>query len=588
MKTTEVRRLWLWLLLILGLGLGLRLAKLSAPLQQDEYGPLYAVVERSAQPGFLPAAADPLLPVASGQEVRTRSVLPYGVTQSTPLYHWLLHGVVQVLPASVWWLRFPALVAGLCTVSAVYLLGRRLGGVEAGLWSALLIAVEPMSVTIGALARPYAIGCLACVLSSLALLSILSAVRWTTAAAAALGYGLSIALAGYMHPTFLAIGVVHALWCLTLREGRPVMRAWVALAAGVAIAALLLAPQVDYLRAVRQFSQERKDYFIQFGLPDLTAVWLHNAPILIGLGVVAVARFFGRASGTPDRTDQPAAPRLVRLAWFAAWLFLVPQVAAMGMYLFTNQSVFLSRYLLATALGGVMLVVALALQNGPTALGRMGLLALTGLYGFWGWQRPDVGHELVSLSYATLVMKHVDKLDERGLWKEGDLLLVRSGFFEADWLPDGIDQKNRFQVERAIVTPLLTLSPPRHAKPYQVLSLSFRSGTVRTRLAGPAYQPARLYNESFAAQLQRYQRFWLINQHADSSEFLAGFLAWLAQAFSTDLQVSVVLPEFPEPLTVRAGVTAEELLRRWQAMPDTDFLALVLIERKAAQGEDRP
>src|SRR5579885_3193462 len=100
--------------IILLIGLGLRGWRMSFPLQQDEYGPLYAVAQREGlPPGWMPTEDYPLKPVGSWQEVRERSVLPYGIVNPLPVYNWLLYTVIQVCPITEWALRLPALLAGL-------------------------------------------------------------------------------------------------------------------------------------------------------------------------------------------------------------------------------------------------------------------------------------------------------------------------------------------------------------------------------------------------------------------------------------------------------------------------------------------
>src|SRR5437016_2403776 len=89
----------LWLALILVVGFAARCQHLFAPLQQDEYGPLYAVAEReNYTPGVLPCDEDRLLPVASWGEVRERLILPYGVVNPYPLYNWIQYAFVLVFP----------------------------------------------------------------------------------------------------------------------------------------------------------------------------------------------------------------------------------------------------------------------------------------------------------------------------------------------------------------------------------------------------------------------------------------------------------------------------------------------------------
>src|SRR5438270_9174940 len=91
----DIPRPGVWLFAIVLVALGMRVWwQMEAPLQQDEFGPLYAIAERQVQvPGNPPTAADPLAPVAGWEEVRDRSVLPYGIVNPFPLYHYLLYGV---------------------------------------------------------------------------------------------------------------------------------------------------------------------------------------------------------------------------------------------------------------------------------------------------------------------------------------------------------------------------------------------------------------------------------------------------------------------------------------------------------------
>ena len=156
-----------------------------------------------------PSISDPLLPVSSWRQVRDRSVLPYGIVQPWPLYHYLLYGVVQVLPITEWSLRLPSLLAGLATIVALYALCRRWARVEVAVVAALLVAVEPMQVVVSTMARPYALASLACVLSFLTLDTILRATAPKRIAAAVMGYGLALALIGYMNAVLLLVVCIH-------------------------------------------------------------------------------------------------------------------------------------------------------------------------------------------------------------------------------------------------------------------------------------------------------------------------------------------------------------------------------------------
>src|SRR3954469_23203838 len=100
---TEIKQPWLWLLAIVALGFGMRWWQIGEPLQADEFGPVYATLERqNTAPLWTPAESAALVPVASWQEVQARSVLPYGISNPLPLYNYLLYAAVQVLPAAEW------------------------------------------------------------------------------------------------------------------------------------------------------------------------------------------------------------------------------------------------------------------------------------------------------------------------------------------------------------------------------------------------------------------------------------------------------------------------------------------------------
>ena len=119
----SVRHPLVWLFVVLAIGLGLRGQNLNHSLELDEFPPLYAVAERhSDSHDMTPAAAEPLKPIASLQEVRERSVLPYGIVNPVPVYHYLLSFVVRVLPVSEWSLRLPSLMAGLACIVGVFII----------------------------------------------------------------------------------------------------------------------------------------------------------------------------------------------------------------------------------------------------------------------------------------------------------------------------------------------------------------------------------------------------------------------------------------------------------------------------------
>jgi hypothetical protein len=591
-KTSGRRWSMPWLALILALALALRLAFLGAPLQQDEFGPLHAVAERSAPgPGLTPPASAPLLPVRDLAQVSRRSVLPYGIVNPLPLYHALLYLVVQVLPVAAWSLRLPSVLAGVGCVAALYVLGRRLSDPATGLAAALLAAVEPSQVALGAMARPYALANLACVLSLLALLGVLQARRHRAAALAALALGLTLAFLGYTNPVLLLAGAVHvaivadvllvqplsrrerpgitaasksvtqarsaseetqarsasegipslalrACVNLSRRSDTAAMRALLCLA-GVALAVLLLWPERGYLAAVSRFSQEHQDYLQCFGPPRLGFFLLQNSPLWVALGVGGVVVLLARSGqGAPEAATRSGSA-LTRLGWL--WL-LLPQAAAVLVYLLRGQSVCLSRYLSYTALGGILLLAHFAVRGRRPGL-RLALPAVMAvalcLSGVSPVMRGFKQSYLLTDQSSTRHMEELSRLEADGRFQEGDVILIRSGFLEGDFLADAGATPTRPEVEAACAVPLLTVCPGPMPRPFVVLSLSatgVRTGTTLSK----HFDEGRFYNRDLAERLRPHARFWLIGPDWDRRPFLACFLPWLAQSLGSSLRRSEI------------------------------------------------
>src|SRR5262249_4400141 len=156
--------------------------------------------------------------------------------------------------------------------------------VEFGLIAALFVAVEPTQVLTSVLARPYALGNLACVLSFLALLGIMSARTNLHALLAALGYGVAVAFIGYMNPVLLLVVVAHVgivvYWVVT-HSGEGI-KAGLAVA-GLVGAGVLLAPEYGYFSQVHAFASGHREQ-LQHAFPTkLLGFFQHNATFLAGL-----------------------------------------------------------------------------------------------------------------------------------------------------------------------------------------------------------------------------------------------------------------------------------------------------------------
>src|SRR5258708_39322480 len=112
-----------------------------------------------------PVEKDALVPVQSWQEVKARSVFPYGISNPLPIYHYLLYLVIHLFPIAEWSLRLPSLVAGLGIVVIMFVLGRRIGGAILSLCFFLLTALKPIEITIYNLAKRFSLANLSRVLS---------------------------------------------------------------------------------------------------------------------------------------------------------------------------------------------------------------------------------------------------------------------------------------------------------------------------------------------------------------------------------------------------------------------------------------
>jgi hypothetical protein len=624
--------------IILLIGLGLRGWRMSFPLQQDEYGPLYAVAQREGlPPGWMPTEDYPLKPVGSWQEVRERSVLPYGIVNPLPVYNWLLYTVIQVCPITEWALRLPALLAGLGCIAAVYSLCRRLLGAEVALVAALLVAVDPLQIEVSVLARPYALGNLACVLSFWGLLGLLYGRSTASRGAAAVLYALSLSAIGYIYPILLRVLVAQvgmvAYWWL----GRPREEAALAtlpqdampplnkdawafnrapqrtlgqlllwLVSGVVGLALVL-PELDYFQQIWQFSKAHQDYIFDAEPRVLTNFLQLNSTFLVALLAVSLATLaMKQLSGsgetmvaadgteatsetkveppagttTAEPVELPPQPENPDLLWLGrCWLFL-PQMLFMILgYLLQLNS---TRYFTYVTLGGVILLAYWATRERvrDVRLGVVGMVALVMfLWGFTDWSK---GVGLLSSQSGAITVEMLNKTES---WRPGsDVVLYRSGSLEADFLPNGIPAANRAHVEAALAAPITTLYASKVSRPYILLSLSQkRNDREKTWLAN-YYDPSTYYTEELARQIAQYQRFWICSGEWSRRAFLASVIPWLANTQHWDLLVSRRREEPERYFLVASGTHPEDFVTGLSDAREQDFTGAVLVRRVAPSG----
>jgi hypothetical protein len=582
------RSRWIWLAAIMALALAMRLWHLNDGLEQDEFGPLYAVAQRvDSSPGVIPSKSDPIVPVASWKEVRQRSVLPYGVVNPAPLYHYLLYGVVQALPIAEWSLRLPSLLAGLATVAAMYSLGRRMMGVTLGLLAALLTAFEPMQIIVSDLARPYALANLACVLSFIALFDMLYAERGRQVVLAGITYGCCLAFIGYMNPLLLLVGAAHASvfffwWRDRAGAGEPLGLRLAAWFAGCALAAALFWPELDYFFKVQQFAGAQRDYLdrMAFRSNYLVVPLNHNSTFLVAMLALAGARVLTKIWIGPTQAQLSAldargreARRLSR-----TWL-LAPQAAIMLVALLAARSGLLSRYLSYVPLGG-MLVLAIRIFRGNSLQLRLAMSAAAVLMMiFWGNSIMGRGIGLQTPNYARQIVERLDRLDHDAQWQSGDAVVVRGAFLEADFQPDGIPADTRADVERLIASPLTTLYGTETSKPLVCLTVSLRYGDKL--LAGPqsvACQFERFYTDELAQRLGTYKRLWLCDPLWKRQQFRYSFLLWLAETLHAELRVTEDINSPNGPLVVRPGMNPDEFKIGAREYTTWDPVTITLIE----------
>jgi hypothetical protein len=608
------------LLAILLLALGLRAWKITEPLQRDEFASLYAVAERTpATAGATVTAQDPLHAVAGLGEVSDRSVLPYGIRNPVPLYHDIVYFTIQALPIAEWSLRLPSLLAGLGCVLAVYFLCRRLIGVEMALVAALFVAVEPIQVATSVLACSYALANLACVLSFLALVGALSATKPANAIPAAVSYGVAVAFIGYMNPVLLLVVVAHLgliIYWAVAHKGETAHAMYGAI--GVVVAALLLVPVYGYIAKLGAFSTSHREYLQRFYPTQLMGFFIHNGTFLAGLLVALVAGYIVRqqmqggeeapeepsAEGSPATeparptpstavatVPMPAAAAVAETVpveppppdnpdaiWVGRlWIFL-PQLVAIVLAYAAGETIFFTRYLSYTTIGGLIILAYWATRepSREVRLGVSGAIALAlFLMGFVSWGR---GHFLSTPSQAKLM---ASILDERDTCKPGDVILLRSSLVEGDFLPNEVAPESRKHIEGAIAAPFQTLYAPQKALPIIVLSKSHNSPWAKA-WAGPLYDPKPLYSKELGDRLRAHtQQFWVANDEGgEFPEFLTALLPWLADQVGWDLKVARHREGDDRYFTVQTDAREGDFLEGLSNRQAKDFAApLVRVQR---------
>ncbi len=137
-------------------------------------------------------------------------LLGQSATEATPPFYFLLAWGSAHLGDSLNWIRLPSIVLGTAMVPVVFALGRKAGGVAAGLVAAAIVALSPYAVFYSTEGRAYATMAFLVAVSTLALLTALErneAGWWFL-------YGLAVTAAMYTQYTAVFVVGTQAIWAL--------------------------------------------------------------------------------------------------------------------------------------------------------------------------------------------------------------------------------------------------------------------------------------------------------------------------------------------------------------------------------------
>ncbi len=457
MSTSPATR---WLIAgFLCLGACLRIYNFWVPeLWIDEYGTWWAVT-----PG-------------SWTEVARRVLVQHG---QSPLYYFLVKPWIALLSPGTVALRLPSILFGVGTLALVYPLGLRLfHDRHAALLALAVFAVNEPLIWYAQEARPYALALFCTLLSFLCYVTVLQ----TDKPSARLGYVLATAAVYYAHYLFgfiIVIQLLHLLW--TRGWSGLISKQWLLTWLLLALICLPGGVQVVGLFGRREALNwvppqgwtGPLDVALEFLAPGLFAVM---ALVVLTIGV--------RGLNTMGRGEH--APRKLLLVWF-----LLPVVWFGGIPPLFGITLLSSQYVLFV-LPAALFITAWLMASGRRAGWRMWipLGTFVTLSVIW-YLMPALQ------ATGTFSKRHGAPYYNQGWAKaaeflktfgqEDDLILLHTGFVEADHLPGFTPDS---LVRSFIRWPLVAHLPSGH--PYRIVDLPFRlNADTRSYLAALLSGPAQ-------------------------------------------------------------------------------------------------
>lgn len=284
---------------------------------------------------------------------------------------------------SLWWMRFPGVVAAALTAALLVVIGRRRSDVV-GIAAGLLFAIAPMTSRYAEDARPYSLAILAATFATWRLLVALERAdggNWVW-------YGVAVVLLGFTHLFALLILPAHGWYA------RRQLRSW---AASTACAIVLLSPLLIYgaaqVNGELSWADKPGLHSLRAFVGELTGTAALTA--VLAVLVIAGAVMLWRA-------DRDSA------ILFGAWLVLPPVVLFV---VSQRDAVFASRYL-AFTLPALCLLVAVALAALRRAVAVLvAVLVVALVVPAQADLRRAVGHDGNDL---TLMARELSKLGQPG------------------------------------------------------------------------------------------------------------------------------------------------------------------------------